>query len=483
MTRLRRLWSDRSVKTQLLIVIAAINLLAVLLAAGISVLNSRVATRLEIEASLEIAQRFVEATIKDLAAEGQLNQLNERLSLQLRHLRHVRIMMMDTFGNLTELSPQPNPAGSEQTTQWVPRWFVALVAPRLADRSLRVVSVPHVRPIILTGEPTDEIAETWQGFSRQAVVWLGLNGLVLAVLLVVLDRILKPLGSLSRGMQSLEDGDYATRLKQPNVRELAVITNRFNTLATALDTARRENRRLYQRLISVQEQERREIANDLHDEAGPCLFGISANASSVKTIAEQMKHQRSGEISKRISEIISITERLKRMNRALLNRLKPEPLGRITLSELIDELVCDFQRRHPDAQIILAIGKLAKTYGEEIDLALYRCIQEGTTNALCHGKADNLAIDLNEQRASAANGAEQSQSIVRLVLRDNGTGFAPSTQKGFGLNAMTERVRSLNGSCLVESAPSEGTTISVEIPVQTNSARCTRRSELVGDLA
>ena len=106
MTRLRRLWSDRSVKTQLLITFAAINLLAVLLAAGISILNSRVATRLEIEASLEIAQRFVEATIKDLAAEGQLNQLNEKLSLQLRHLRHVRIMMMDTFGNLTELSPQ-----------------------------------------------------------------------------------------------------------------------------------------------------------------------------------------------------------------------------------------------------------------------------------------------------------------------------------------------------------------------------------------
>ena len=61
MTRLRRLWSDRSVKTQLLITFAAINLLAVLLAAGISILNSRVATRLEIEASLEIAQRFVEA--------------------------------------------------------------------------------------------------------------------------------------------------------------------------------------------------------------------------------------------------------------------------------------------------------------------------------------------------------------------------------------------------------------------------------------
>jgi signal transduction histidine kinase len=53
-------------------------------------------------------------------------------------------------------------------------------------------------------------------------------------------------------------------------RLLAVITNRFNTLASALDTARDENSRLYQQLISVQEEEHREIANELHDEAGPC---------------------------------------------------------------------------------------------------------------------------------------------------------------------------------------------------------------------
>ena len=67
------------------------------------------------------------------------------------------------------------------------------------------------------------------------------------------------------------------------MKELAVITERFNTLAGALDTARVENSRLYRQLISVQEEERREIATELHDEAGPCLFGITANASSIQT--------------------------------------------------------------------------------------------------------------------------------------------------------------------------------------------------------
>ena len=103
----------------------------------------------------------------------------------------------------------------------------------------------------------------------------------------MLGRVLNPLQNLSSGMARLEDGHYATRLPTPKVNELAVITNRFNTLAEALDVAREENSGLYRQLISVQEEERREIANELHDEAGPCLFGITANASSIQTLADQ----------------------------------------------------------------------------------------------------------------------------------------------------------------------------------------------------
>jgi hypothetical protein len=136
----------------------------------------------------EVAQRFVEATIKDLAAQGHLDRLSEKLPLQLKHLRHVRIMVMDNFGNLTELSRPPDTLSDEQTSRWAPTWFTALVAPNLPHRQVRVVSVPHVQPVVIAGEPADEIAETWHDFYTQALVWLGLNGLVLTMLFVVLDR-------------------------------------------------------------------------------------------------------------------------------------------------------------------------------------------------------------------------------------------------------------------------------------------------------
>ena len=66
-----------------------------------SIFNTRTATRVEIEASLEVAQRFVDATIKDLASQGKLDQLPHYLPLQLKHLRHVRIYYMDVIGQLT----------------------------------------------------------------------------------------------------------------------------------------------------------------------------------------------------------------------------------------------------------------------------------------------------------------------------------------------------------------------------------------------
>ncbi len=364
-------------------------------------------------------------------------------------------MFMDPIGQLTVVSPQRDNTAAGR--DYVPGWFAALVRPQLVGRAVRVVALEHANPVVIVGEPADEIAEAWHDFSSLAIVWLALNALILAILYVVLGRLLDPLVHLSRGMLRLEDGHYATRLPLPKVKELAIITERFNTLAGALDTARDENSRLYRQLITVQEEERREIANELHDEAGPCLFGITANASSIQNLADQLPDKRTAEISRRVGEILSITERLKLLNRALLKKLKPAPLGRVKLAELLDELIAGFQRRHPDTHIAVAIGKLADSYGEAIDLTLYRCIQEGITNAIRHGKAQRSHHrSRRDPGARAATAARSRAPRWRSILSDDGKGIAPATPKGFGLTAMTERVRSLGGSCVIESAPSHG---------------------------
>ena len=263
---LQKLWYDRPLRTQVLVAIAAINFLAAIVAGVLSIVNTRTATKVEMQASLEIADRLVEATMSGVKSPDRIEETKRELPDQLKHLRHVRIMFMDETGRLTIASPHR--IVEDGARPYVPSWFVALVRPRVGGRAVRVVTVDHSTPIVLVGEPADEIAEAWQDFSSLAIVWLGLNVVVLAILYVVLGRVLDPLASLSKGLLDLEDGDYAARLEPPKVKELAVITNRFNTLASVLSTARDENSRLYRQLITLQEEERREIANDLHDEAG-----------------------------------------------------------------------------------------------------------------------------------------------------------------------------------------------------------------------
>lgn len=472
----RQLWFGRSVRTQLLVAVGAINLCAALIAGGIAIFNTRMATRVEVEASLEVAERFVSATVRDLAAQGKLDHLSEELPLQLKNLRHVRILLIDAFGNMTMVSPQR--ASGAQGARFVPKWFTALVSPKLAGRTVKVIAADNRQPVIIVGEPADEIAEAWQDFYVLALAWLVLNAFILAILYIVLGRVLDPLASLSRGLLSLEDGDYGTRLKLPKVKELAAIAGRFNMLATALDTARDENKRLYRQLISVQEQERREIANELHDEAGPCLFGVTANASSIRTIAEQAADRRSAEISQRVDVILSIAERLKLMNRALLKKLRPGPLGDVKLAELLEELISDFQRHHPGTEIALSLDALASSYGEAVHVTLYRCIQEGITNAIRHGDARRIDIEIEERR-QAARAGKRGKPALSLTLKDDGIGFAPATPKGFGLTTMTERLRSLGGSCVVESTPGKGATLRIQIPIQRAKSERAPRGDLV----
>ena len=364
----------------------------------------------------------------------------------------------------------------------MPTWFASLVRPQLVGRAVRVVAAEGSSPVVIVGEPADEIAEAWNDFSSLAIVWLSLDAVILAVLYVVLGRMLDPLASLSR----------ACSTSRRVITRRGSIRRRSRSLPSSPSASTRSRSRSTPRVTRIaasiassspcRRRSAATIANELHDEAGPCLFGITANASSIQNLVDQLPDKRTGEISRRVGEILSITERLKVMNRALLKKLRPGPLGRVKLAELLDELIVGFQRRHPGTEVQTSLGKLADSYGESIDLTLYRCIQEGITNAIRHGYAEHLTIDLAEEPAARRNGKRPSAKLA-LCIGDDGKGIAPETAKGFGLTTMTERVRSLGGSCTIESAPLKGTMLHIEIPVQRASAEKPRIPELVGEMS
>lgn len=476
----RQWWNDLPVRWQLMISISIISLVAVLLSVVLAVFDSRSRVEAEVNSSMEFARQLVNDMVKRLANGGQISDLRKTMPEQLKYVRHARILATDNQGNLVQIAPDERAERSLFVhPERAPRWFADLVGPNVGTREMRVMLGPNrMGTILIVGEPRDELGEVWEEVSRRAVIWLGITAMMLVLLYVVLGRLLNPLVGLASGMQELEDGNYGTRLAEPRVRELAVIASRFNTLAEALEKARAENSRLYKNVIDLQEDERRQIANELHDEAGPCLFGITANVSSVGRLAEQVPAVQGVPIKQRVEEIHTITERLKTINRDLLRRLRPIELGRIPLEELIGSLVAGFGRRHPDVTFSVAIGSLAQSYGEAVDLTLFRCVQEALTNAMRHGGATRMNIDMREEQG-ASNGVGRATRKLRLTIHDNGAGFAPGASMGIGMTAMRERVGGLGGSASIESVPGQGTTVSVLVPLKPRKSEHAAEAEAI----
>lgn len=453
-----------------MISISVISVGAVLFSMVLAVVDARDRVEVEVTSSMELAQRFVRDIVKRMAAESRTSDLVEALPSQLQYVRHARILATGANGKLKQIAPSPgDPDGSDVNThKAAPRWFTRLVVPSVGAREVRVVLGSNtLGTVVIIGEPAHELAEVWEEVSRRAVIWLAITAVMLVLLYLVLGRLLDPLNNLAGGMQELEDGHYGTRLTPPHVRELAVIAEQFNTLAEALEKSRAENSRLYRNLIALQEDERRQVANELHDEAGPCLFGITANASSISRLADKTSEPQASEIKSRIAEMQTMSERLKMINRDLLRRLRPVELGRISLEELIGSLVTGFQRRHPETEFVLAAARLQRTYGEAVDLTLFRCVQEALTNAMRHGHASRVDIRIGEDEVepASANGSGPLRKL-RLIVHDNGKGFAAAASLGLGLTAMRERVRTIEGTSQIESSPTAGTTISVTVPLR-----------------
>ncbi|WP_371346312.1 ATP-binding protein [Ancylobacter sp. IITR112] len=444
----------RSLRWQVLAAILGINLCAALIAMAVIIANARRATEAEMLSSLAVAERFVQETVDRLASEQGATGSLAQLPLHISGLRHVRIRIEDRAGTALDIAP----AESEPHEGEVPGWFTALVSAEGQEVVIPIIeNGATVGQVRVAGESSDEIAEVWEDMSDLAVLALAVNLAILAALYLVLGRLLMPLRTLSAGLSALEAGQFEHRLDPPRIRELAVIAARFNALAAALKAARDDNGRLNERLVSVQDDERRQIASDLHDELGPCVFGLRANLESIARLSARAEPALGQRLGERVATMTDILDRVQGLNRRLLRKIRPMALGHVPLAAVLADLVTDFENHSPGRRFTLVTEGLAERYGDSVDITLYRCIQEAVTNALRHGDARNIAITLR---------ADRREGRIDLVIEDDGSGIAAGAPRGFGLLGMEERIGALGGRWHIRPAQPGGTRIEVAIPAQ-----------------
>jgi two-component system sensor histidine kinase UhpB len=453
--RLRALWQGRSIRAQLLLVFVLIDIVAVIAGGSVAVLRARAQTRVETAASMGLAEALVRDAVGLAHQQFPAEQFLANLPVQLRSIRHVRIAVADAAGTPIGTTSPTDGAGSIHVP--APGWFANLVALPIEFHELPVIiNGIKIGDVQIVGEPGDEIAEFWENVVAMAATVVLLNVAMASILYILFGRVLDPLTILAAGLCDLKRQSYEVTMPKPQARELAAITDHFNALARALETARVENLRLNRQLITAQDDERRRTALELHDEVGPCLFGLKANASSIASAAAGLPEKAKLGITERLRDTIATIDHLQAINRTMLERLRPMALGHVPLAEIMEQLVREHGRRQSHIAFSFSAEGIHRSYGDSIDLTVYRCIQESLTNAVRHAQARNVTVELKH---------DETKKQLALVVGDDGCGIYPGKVAGFGMRGMQERVEGLAGRYTIESKADAGTCVHVTLPL------------------
>jgi len=258
-------------------------------------------------------------------------------------------------------------------------------------------------------------------------------------------------------------------VKRQVVRRTAELTKEAAERKRAEEESREllgENRFLIQQSLAVQEGERRHLARELHDELGQCITAIQADA---KIISERGPACDS-RVATSATAIQQVATHIYEVVHSMMQRLRPGMLDDLGLVDTLKEEVDVWRARQPDTVYELSIGDGLSSLGEEINITLYRIVQECLTNIAKHAGARRVMIRLAIVDALPDIAARtQGGHGLRLIIEDDGVGMDRTLRgPGLGLIGMRERVEAFNGHFSIVSQPGEGTTISVDLPLTSN---------------
>jgi signal transduction histidine kinase len=218
--------------------------------------------------------------------------------------------------------------------------------------------------------------------------------------------------------------------------------------AVAVDLSERIARDALRRVVDAQEQERRRLARELHDETGQALTSILLGLRALEeTLATDEARAATAELRERVVATLQDV-------RGLAVELRPSALDDFGLVAALERLTASFAEQTGiavDFETALPEERLPG----EMETALYRIVQESLTNVVKHAHARRVSILLT--RTSGA---------VKAVIEDDGRGIGDDVGGGFGLVGMRERLALLGGRLEIESGPGSGTTIAAEVPLR-----------------
>ncbi len=262
--------------------------------------------------------------------------------------------------------------------------------------------------------------------------------------LLLLERAFGPLDELRRLMQHVDPLRPGRRVELVRAdADVSALADSFNAMLDRLETERRESGR---RALAAQEDERRRVARELHDQLGQMLTGVlllldEASKAPVERAGEALEEAREGARAS-IEDV-----------RRIVRDLRPEALDDLGLPSAMTAMGSAFERRTGIA-LHRSLPSELRGLSPEQELVVYRVTQEALTNVARHAGARHAELIV-----------EQPDGRVQVIVRDDGCGIVGNPPDHGGIRGMRERALLIRGTVEVDSTPGHGTKVVLSLPM------------------
>ncbi len=452
----------RSLRFRLIASVVAIEviMLSLLVWNNISIIQSTHTDRLRDTANSMVQQ--IADTLGNYMIAVDYANMQDYLRKIIDYKELAYIIVVDRDGNtvtaLGDISPKARPLAETHPAEVTDGVFDVVRDIRIAGQNLGK---------LYAGFSLSVMEDTIQR-SRSRGITIAAIEIVLTALVTILIGLgfTRRLSTLSNAAAQVESGDYNITLPTDKHDEIAQTAAAFNRMVTEVGNRTRqleqeeqrsrellnENRQLIHASLAVQEEERKHLARELHDELGQCLSAIQADAELIRDLSRDNNPQ----IATSAQAIMEVSSHVYDVVHSMMHRLRPGILDDLGLVEALRDEIDTWKNRHPETVCQFHYSGDLQNLGEQINISLYRIVQECLTNISKH--ADATRVEINLQRHGDS---------IQLSIQDNGNGIRAdkSPMNRLGLIGMRERADSLGGFIDIESSHNQGTTISFQFPL------------------
>ena len=441
------------------LIVGALTILFVAAVLALQLRSMRESVKEEVVAANRVATQLLQRNAWLYAAQGTPAMLS-----YLQGIGRVRsndIVLYDEQGRELYRSPPPTyKAGRD-----APDWFERLIAP---EPTVQSIAFPGGK-LVMQSSASRATIDAWDYVLVLGAGAVALLAVVNALVFWLVGRAVRPFGQIVGALESLEAGRFDASLPPLAGSEAALIGAAFNRMVGRLrqniETERRaalaesrlsDNRELTRWIERQLEQERHLIAHELHDELGQSVTAMHSMAVSIAQRVRGLDAQ----AEQAARTIADESSRLYEAMHGIIPRLAPLVLDNFGLADALGDLVERTRRSQPGVRIELQVDLGDADLLADVALALYRGAQEGVTNALRHGHAMHVRVELRRDDDPEADAA-------LLTVTDDGQGLPaePAPSGHHGLRWLAERTQGLGGSFRIADRAPRGVELQVRLPL------------------